>query len=70
MKQKLFWNSILRFMLQSYLKNSLAVMFSIYVISFRSGNDTGIINGVIALVLLLVLIGLPLLFALVMHRNR
>ena len=48
----------------------MAVMFSIYVISFRSGDDIGIVNGVIALVLLLVLISLPLLFALVMHRNR
>ena len=68
-KTKIFWNSILRFALQSYLKNSLAVMFSIYVISFASG-DTGIINGVISLVLLLVLVALPILFGLILHKNR
>ena len=69
LKTKIFWNSILRFALQSYLKNSLAVMFSIYVISFASG-DTSIVNGIISLILLLVLVTLPILFALILHRNR
>ena len=69
LKTKIFWNSILRFALQSYLKNGLAVMFSIYVISFASG-DTGIVNGIISLILLLVLVSLPILFAIILHRNR
>ena len=44
-------------------------MFSIYVISFASG-DTSIVNGIISLILLLVLVTLPILFALILHRNR
>ena len=68
LKTKIFWNSILRFILQSYLKNSLAVMFAIYVISFRG--ETGIINGVITLFLLLVFIFLPIYFAVLLHRRR
>ena len=68
LKTKIFWNSILRFILQSYLKNSLAVMFAIYVISFRG--ETGIINGVLTLVLLLIFIILPIYFAILLHRRR
>ena len=67
-KAKIFWNMILRFVLQSYLKNSMAVLFAIYVISFRE--DKSIINGSISLVLLIVLIALPIAFAVILHRNR
>ena len=70
LKNKILWNSVLRFALQSYLKNSMAVLFSLYVMSFTSKGDTGILNGLISIVLVLGLIALPIFFAVILHRNR
>ena len=67
-KQKIFWNTVLRFVLQSYLKNSLAVLFTISVMNVST--STGIMNAVASIVLLLVLIVLPIYFAILLHRKR
>ena len=68
LKAKIFWNSMLRFSLQSSLKNSLAVMFTIKAISFSTTADT--LNGVTGLVLLTILVGLPVFYAILLHKNR
>ena len=44
------------------------MVFAIHVVSFSDG--TGVLNGIVSIVLLLVLIALPFLFAFVMHKNR
>ena len=64
LKQKIFWNSILRFALQSYLKNIMAVVFSLYGSNFSS------MNSAISLTLFIILVALPFLFAYTLHKNR
>ena len=67
-KRKIFWNMILRFVLQSYLKNALAILFSIYVISFAE--ETKSINASVALVLLLAMIAFPIIFGAILQKKR
>ena len=67
-KGKIFWNAILRFILQSYLKIALATTFSLYLASF--GTDMEIVNFVLSIAILLILLGMPILFAVVLHKNR
>ena len=59
---------MLRFSLQSSLKNSLAAMFTIKVISFKTSSET--MNSITGLILLTVLVILPIFYAILLHRNR
>ena len=67
LKAKIFWNSIIRTMLQGYLKIALGVAFAIYA---AMQEDTGIANGIITIVLALIICLLPIFIAILMHKNR
>ena len=67
-RAKIFWNSMLRFVLQSYLKVAIGTLFSIYLINTDTSGD--IANTVFAIIVLLILIIFPIFFAIVLHRNR
>ena len=67
-KNKIFWNTILRFILQSYLTIALGTMFALSMLSVSS--DLRAFNCGITLFFLLVIVDLPIFFAILLHRNR
>jgi hypothetical protein len=67
-KAKIFWNSVLRFILQSYLKTTLGCLFAISLMSF--GDKNKIINACMSIAMLIALVGFPFLFAVILHKNR
>ena len=67
-KAKIFWNSILRFILQSYLKTTLGCLFAISLMSFSEKNK--IINAVMTIVMLIALVSFPVLFGVILHKNQ
>ena len=66
LKKKIFWNSLLRFMLQGYLKIALGVALAIYFML----KDTEIANGIITIILALIICLLPIVIAILLHKNR
>ena len=66
LKTKIFWNSLLRFMLQGYLKIALGVAFAIY---FLRG-DSEIANGIITIISAFIMCLLPIFIAILMQWNR
>ena len=67
-KAKIFWNSILRYVLQSYLKTSLGCLFALAAISFKNSSATT--NALISMLMFVVLLAQPIIFACVMERNK
>lgn len=67
-RAKIFWNSILRYILQSYLKSTIACLFAISLISFV--NKNAIINAILSIVILSILVVLPIVFAAILQRHR
>lgn len=67
-KAKIFWNSIFRFILQSYLKTALGCMFAVRLISFSTGAATA--NALVSLAMLVTLSAIPFIFAVLMHKNK
>ena len=65
---KIFWNSILRYVLQSYLSTTIGCFFAISLISFDNKNS--VINSILSIVILCVLMVLPIIFATILHKNR
>jgi len=75
-KAKIFWNGILRFILQSYLKTTIGSLFAISLINFGDkslmsfGDKNKKINAVLSILMLTTLVGVPVLFAFILHKNR
>ena len=67
-KKKVFYNSMLRFVLQSYLKTALGGVFALVLIKFKTGTD--ILNAVLAIVMMIILASFPIFFAILLHRKR
>ena len=67
-RAKIFWNGILRFILQSYLKTIIGSLFAISLISFASKNTT--INAIISIVMFCMLVVIPVIFAAILHKHR
>ena len=67
-RAKIFWNGILRFILQSYLKTIIGSLFAISLISFASKITT--INAIISIVMFCMLVVIPIIFAAILHKNR
>lgn len=67
-KAKFFWNGILRYILQSYLKTSIGCALAFSLISWADTNST--INALMSIVFALVLACQPILFACIMERNK
>lgn len=54
LKAKIFWNSILRYILQSYLKTSLSCVFALSAMSFKNSSATT--NALISMAMFVVLL--------------
>ena len=67
-RAKIFWNTILRFILQSYLKTTIGCLFAVSFISF--GDKNKIINAVMSIAMLCFLIVIPIVFGAILHKNR
>ena len=68
LKKKLFWNSFLRYVLQSYLKTSLATLGAVALISFKSNGVSA--NDIVTILLVIVLGSMPIIFSCVVERNK
>ena len=67
-RAKILWNMVLRYILQSYLKISIATMFALSLLSVSS--DLKAVNCGLTILILLTLFFLPTFFAILLHRNR
>ena len=67
-KAKLFWNSVIRYILQSYLKTSIGCMMAVSAISFGSSKAT--VSSIIAILFAVVLAIIPLYFLRFLHKRR
>ena len=67
-KKKLMWNSVLRFVLQSYLKNTIACLFAISLMKFENGGSST--NAVLSIVILVVLAIIPILAMVLLYKKR
>ena len=67
-KAKLLWNSVLRFILQGYLKFTISTLFALYLLSFSS--EIKSVNAAISIIVFLVLLSMPVFFGILLHRNR
>ena len=67
-KKKIMWNSVLRAILQSYLKTVLGITFAVKAVNFDTSTDS--VNGVLSIVLFAVMVAMPIFFALLLHKNR
>ena len=56
-KRKIFWNTVIRFILQSYLKVAISSCFAVWLIKFDSSKT--VINAVLAILLLAVISVIP-----------
>jgi len=68
-KNKVFWNTFIRASLQSYLKMIFTVMISIDLVEKTDESKTTLSNG-LAITVGVVLLILPVFYAIVLHVNR
>ena len=66
-KQKLLWNSMLRFVLQSILKLSITVFLAMALAKFSDGTSS--VNALINIVMIIAFISAPIAFAYILYRN-
>ena len=67
LKAKIFWNGLLRYVLQSYLKISMSCLMALSVMKWDELVSS--INSGLGLLMLAVLLCQPVLFACIMERN-
>lgn len=67
-KAKIFWNSILRFILQSNLKTAIGTFFALYLIKVSTDMDA--VNAGLTLCILAFLFFIPIFFFIVLNRNQ
>ena len=67
-KGKIFWNAILRFILQGYLKISIGTLFALSLVSVSTNMEA--VNCGLSFLVLGILMFLPVFFAIILSRNR
>ena len=67
-KSKLFWNSVIRFILQSYLKTSIGCMMAVSAVSF--GASAATVSSILAILFAVVLAVIPVYFLWFLHKRR
>ena len=67
-KAKIFWNSILRFILQSNLKTAIGTFFALYLI--KASTDMDAVNAGVTLLIVAFLFFIPIFSLIVLNRNR
>ena len=67
-KGKVYWNAILRFILQGYLKISIGTLFSLSVLSVST--DMEAVNCGLAVLFFMFLLVLPVFFYKLLKRNQ
>ena len=67
-KTKLIWNSVIRYILQTYLRTAVGCMMAFYAVSF--GTSTAIVSFILAILFAVVLVALPVYFLWFLHRRR
>ena len=67
-KGKIYWNAILRFILQAYLKISIGTLFSLSVLSVST--DMEAVNCGMAILVFMALLVLPFFFYKLLRRNQ
>ena len=66
-KGKIYWNAILRFILQGYLKISIGTLFSLTVLGVSTNMEA--VNCGIAILVFMALLVLPVFFYKLLRRN-
>ena len=62
------WNSVIRYVLQAYLKISIACMIAIFLIDFINSKAT--INAILCILLLTIISLIPFIFMRILYKNR
>ena len=67
-KSKLFWNFLIRYILQTYLRTSVGCMMAFYAVSF--GTSTATASSILAILFAVALVVLPAYFLWFLHKRR
>ena len=67
-KKKVFYNSMLRFVLQSYLKTSIGAVFALKLMKLKTTTDA--INSALAVIIIIILCSIPIFFYRILDKNR
>ena len=67
-RSKLFWNYVIRYILQTYLRTSVGCMMAFYAVSF--GTSTAIVSSILAILFAVVLVVIPVYFLWFLHNRR
>ena len=67
-KGKIFWNSLLRYILQSNLKIAIGTLFALYLIKVSS--DAEAVNAGLSICIVAALLFMPIFFYILLNRNR